>query len=131
MTRFILRFVLLTAVFLSAPLHAEKLSDAFIDIKEKTLKKEYSHLAMMPIVAMPAAALPDETKKMIEAEVLSRLEKEDFTILPAQQVEAIQRQFASLYPENPSAEIQAAIEEHIPPEKFSFSTLSMAWWGSR
>ena len=47
--------IALFCVAVAAPVHAQKLKDAFIDIKEKTLRKEYSHLAMMPVVASSSA----------------------------------------------------------------------------
>ncbi|NND67916.1 MAG: hypothetical protein HKN19_10035 [Halioglobus sp.] len=110
--------ILLLCVFSSASLQAQKLKDAFIDIKEKALRKEYSNLAMLPVVAAPAANAPDEIVALVAAEVREIMEDEDFTLLPSAEVTAIREQLASLYAVPGASMNEAAIAEHTMRELF-------------
>ena len=110
--------LLLVCVALPAPLQAQKPKDAFLDIKEKTLRKEYSHLAMLPVIAAPAAAAPDAILELISSEVQKIMEKEDFTLLAPAETEAIRQQFRGLYANPDAAANQAAISEHTIRELF-------------
>ena len=97
---------------------AQKLSDAFIDIKEKQLRKSFPHLALLPIAAAPAAAVPDSVLSLISAEVKKLREKEDFTLLPPQETSAIETQFKDLYTNPQLAKNQEVISEHTIRELF-------------
>ncbi len=102
----------------ATPLQAQKLKDAYIDIKEKTLRKEYSNLAMLPVVAASSAHAPQAIIERIAAQVREIMEDEDFTLLPPEEVAAIRAEFAALYSEPSAAENQAAIDEHTIRELF-------------
>lgn len=110
--------VLLCCVFIAAPVHAQKLKDAFLDINEKTLRKEYSNLAMLPVVAASSAQAPDAIVQLISNEVREIMADEDFTLLPPEEVAAIRAEFEALYSAPATAEQQAAISEHAIRELF-------------
>jgi len=110
--------LLITGVFAAMPLQAQKLKDAFIDIKEKELRKEYANLAMLPVVATPAAGAPEEVLQLIEKEILEIMEDEDFQLLPAAATTAIRDQLTALYAVPGAADNEAAIAEHTLRELF-------------
>lgn len=111
-------YLVLFAVCGAPAVSGQKLSDAFIDIKEKKLRKNYSQLALLPIVATPAASAPESVLQLISDEVQEILNDEDFELLPPQETQKIQAQFKALYPDPETAENQAAISEHTIRELF-------------
>jgi len=69
-------------VLVASGASAQSEKDAFKDIKKRELKKQYNHLAIVPLAAPPALKMPDNIKTLIETEVSARLEKEGFKVLP-------------------------------------------------
>lgn len=110
--------MLLLTTLLAAPVQAQKLSDAFIDTKERAFRKQFVNLAMMPVVAAPSAALPAAIQQLISDEVLEILDDEDFKVLAPQQAKSIQDELAALYPASPTEADQAAIADHTVRELF-------------
>jgi len=106
------RLILLVLLFAVTPASAQKLSDAFINIKERDLKKHYSHLAMMPVKVASDMHLSRDNKERIARQIVELLEKEKFKIIPPTETKLIRDQFVSLYPKAVTAETFAAIEEH-------------------
>lgn len=114
----LLTVCLFAAILITTATQAQKLSDAFIDTKERAFRKEFEHLAMMPVAVAPAAAVPDAIQKLISDEVLEILTDEDFDILDPQVAEAIQDKFVGLYPASTSGDSKVAIAEHAVREVF-------------
>jgi len=90
-----LSFTLLL-VFATTFGYAASSKDAFIGIKKSTLKKEYRHLAVAPLEAAPGLNIPDEVRTILEHEVVKRLEKEGFKVLPPQVMQDIRQHMNNL-----------------------------------
>lgn len=118
MKKSLLTVCLLATTLAVTSTQAQKLSDAFIDSKERAFRKEFKHLAMMPVTAAPAAAVPEAIQKVISDEVLEILADENFQILEPQAAKTIQDELAKLYPASPSDDSKTAIAEHAVREVF-------------
>jgi len=124
MTKRVLQFILASIISLSFIAYAQSTKDAFIDIKKKTLKKEYKHLALAPISVAQGLGMPAEVKTLIEQEMLKRLDKEGFEILPPSAVLEIESQFSQLLTQAPAtgdkqkAKQQAALRDHVYRELY-------------
>jgi hypothetical protein len=114
--KILMRMTMLSAVLMAAPVHAQKLSDAFMGEKEKNFRKSFEQLAMLPIQAAPVASMPNHIKELIRDEVVEILEDEDFVILPETEATTIRQQLADLYTEPDNPAHKAAIEEHAARE---------------
>jgi hypothetical protein len=97
--------------------HAESTKDAFLGASKKELKKEYSYLAIAPLEVPAALKISDETRSTIEAEVIKRLEKEGFRILPPSAMQAIRdtmRELVGLTGEPGESDLEklSAVRDH-------------------
>ncbi len=116
MKRFI-SIIFISSIFLAYPAHSASSKDAFIGIKKSTLKKEYRYLAVAPLDVSPALKMPDSVKQRIENDIITRLKKEGFKVLPPEIMRSIRehmRQLVSL-DENPDKEDTAkaaAVRDH-------------------
>ena len=116
MIRLNLKILVLVLVLLAAPVQAQSLKDAYLDIKKSAFKKGFKQLAMLPVIAEPTLAMPPELRQLVADEVLKKLTKSRFAIVPPAQVKQLQDQLISLYPGGVSAEAQDAIAEHTTRE---------------
>lgn len=107
--------LLILALF-AAPTNAQKLSSAFIDMKEKEFRKQYENLAVMPIHAVEIAFLPEELKPLIMEEVLKYLEKEDFDVLPPEVVTSLESELIDRYGGPVPPSIREIVDQHIKRE---------------
>ncbi|RZV48926.1 MAG: hypothetical protein EX270_13440, partial [Pseudomonadales bacterium] len=82
MIRLGLQSLVVVLALLATPALAQSTKDAYIDIKKSAFKKQFTHLAVMPVFAAPALSMPAEMEQLIIAEVLKKLKKARFTILP-------------------------------------------------
>ena len=118
MIRLGLQSLVVAIALLATPVHAQSTKDAFLDIKKSAFKKQFSHLAVMPVVASPALGLPDAMEQLIIGEVLKKLKKSRFTILPPTEVKSIQDQISSLYPQGTAKASIGLIMEHTVRELY-------------
>lgn len=118
MIRLGLRTFIVAVALLATPVYAQSTKDAFIDIKKSAFKKQFSHLAVMPVVVAPALGMPDEIEQLIIGEVLKKLKKARFTILPPPEFKSIQDQFSGLYPEATVDKNIAVITDHTVRELY-------------
>lgn len=98
--------------------HAQSTKDAYIGIKKKDLKKQYSHLAMMPVVAAPVLEMPENLRAMVSEAVVKKLTKAKFKLVGPEQTASIKNQFANLYSGELSPKVKATISEHTRREIF-------------
>lgn len=110
MNKFAASFLLAALLSLSA--QAQSLKDAFIDITENNLKKQYKYLAITPLEAPEALRLPDAVKTTIETEITAALEKEGFKILPVSAMQDIRNHMSSLVGTADATGKQAAVLDH-------------------
>lgn len=75
---------------------AQSSKEAFVGIKKSALKKEHQYLAIAPLDTAPDLKMPDAVRILIEQEVVKRLEKEGFKILPPQVMLEIRQQMKDL-----------------------------------
>ncbi len=96
---------------------AASTKDAFIGIKKKTLKKEYRYLAVAPLDASPALKMPDAVRRRMEEDIVARLKKEGFKVLPPEVMRNIRQHMRNLVAvgDNPGKEDAAkvaAVRDH-------------------
>ncbi|MBT8114153.1 MAG: hypothetical protein KJP04_02150 [Arenicella sp.] len=118
MIKFALRSFIIAIGLTVTPLHAQSTKDAFVDIKGSAFKKEFDHLAVMPVIAAPALGMPDEIGELIMGEVLKKFKKSKITVLPPQQVKSIQDHFTGLYPETAIKASSTVVLEHTVRELY-------------
>ena len=118
MIKLLLKLHVLALIMLAVPIQAANLNDAYVGIKKKNFKKKFSHLAVMPVIAVPAVALPEPMKQLITQEVLKKLTKSKFKLLMPQQVQLIQDRFTNLYPASEQQTHIAMIGDHTVRELF-------------
>ena len=113
-----MKLPLIVLITLAAPSQAVNSNDAYVGLKKKNFKKEFTYLAVMPVVAVPSVALPDTTKEIIAREVLKKLTKSKFKILKPETVQLIQDQFKSLYSAEEQKTNISLIGDHAARELF-------------
>lgn len=74
-----------------------KPKEAFLQVKKSTLKKEYNYLAISPLIAAPAVAMPASVQKQVQEAVVAGLQKKGFKILPANNYQQIEQGFQNQY----------------------------------
>lgn len=77
----ILHIIVVSLILVVPDTFAASTKDAFIGIKKKTLKKEYTYLAVAPLDAAPALKMPNTIRQQMETAIVERLEKEGFKVL--------------------------------------------------
>lgn len=110
------RLVFVVAIVAATPLNAQNTKDAFLDIKKSAFKKKFKHLAVMPVVAAPVLAMPDEIKELIMGVVIKKFIKSKYTVLQLAEEHRIRQQFSSLYTPQQRQENFALISEHTRRE---------------
>ncbi|NND83109.1 MAG: hypothetical protein HKN50_11830 [Gammaproteobacteria bacterium] len=118
MIRLGLQSLVVVLALLATPALAQSTKDAYIDIKKSAFKKQFTHLAVMPVFAAPALSMPAEMEQLIIAEVLKKLKKSRFTIFPPTDVQGIQDQFSRLYPQGLDNDNLGIILEHTIRELY-------------
>ena len=118
MIKLILKLQVLTLIMLAVPLQAANLNDAYLGMKKKNFHKEFTHLAVMPVVSAPVVGLPDSMKQLITQEVLKKLAKSKFNTLEPKQVQLIQDQITNLYPASEQKTNVSLIGDHTVRELF-------------
>jgi len=113
----LIRLILLGLITVVATGYAASSKDAFIHVDKKTLKKEYSYLAIAPLESAASLHMPESVRDMIEAEVVKRLKKEGFNILPPKAMREIREHMRELVgltelPDENDAKKLAAIHDH-------------------
>ncbi|MEM7359723.1 MAG: hypothetical protein AAF431_11550 [Pseudomonadota bacterium] len=112
MIKHLIKLVVLCSVLLTSIASAQNLNDAYVGMKKKEFKKQFTHLAVAPLVAAPALGLPDEMRKMITDEVLKKLGKAKKKLILPDEVWKFRTQLVSLYPDGVTDENRSAIDDH-------------------
>lgn len=118
MTKIKLKILLLAIVLIALPAQAQNLKDAYAGTKKSAFKKQFKHLAVMPLVVEPSLKMPDEFKQILIDEVLKKFTKSKYDLLALNKVKEIQDQLSSLYPADASADAKAVVAEHTLRELF-------------
>lgn len=112
MKKHLLKTLLLCGLLATSSAAAQNLKDAYVGMKKKDFKKQFTHLAIAPLVAAPAVGLPDEMREMITQEVIKKFTKAKKKLILPDEVWQYRTQFVSLYPEGVNDKNRSAIEDH-------------------
>lgn len=112
----ILKVVFIVASLFAAPASAQSTKDAFLEIKKSAFKKQFKHLAIMPLVAAPVLAMPEELKQPIMDVVLKKFGKSKYTVLKPEETNQIRQGFMQLYTPSERQKNIALINEHTRRE---------------
>jgi len=118
MTKQISNALLLVSLLFSTQSFAQNLKDAYIDTNKKTFKKEFNHLAIMPLQVAPTVKPPETIRQLIITEITNKFIKSNFNLLPTEKITAIENQFKNLYPNNLNDKQNTTITEHTQRELF-------------
>ena len=81
--------IVLLSVGASITSASDKYDPYFID--KRTLKKEYKRIALAPIESPSSLAMPESAKQAVEAQVIKRLQKRGYIVIPSDTLRGIRK----------------------------------------